>query len=56
MFHPGKLAADSSGHIGYILKDRVANLDEFSGIVRGIAEGKSVIDQTVVKDLSESNK
>jgi DNA-binding NarL/FixJ family response regulator len=47
----GKLIADSSGYIGYVLKDRVANLDEFSCLMNDIVEGKSVIDQTVVKDL-----
>ncbi|MBV9012842.1 MAG: response regulator transcription factor [Pseudonocardiales bacterium] len=47
----GKLIADSPGYIGYILKDRVANFDEFFRFTRDIIEGKSVIDQTVVKDL-----
>lgn len=47
----GKLIADSSGYIGYVLKDRVANLDEFSRLMNDIVEGKSIIDQTVIKDL-----
>jgi DNA-binding NarL/FixJ family response regulator len=47
----GKLIADSSGYIGYVLKDRVASLDEFSRLMSDIVEGKSVIDQTLVKNL-----
>jgi DNA-binding NarL/FixJ family response regulator len=47
----GKLIADSPGYIGYILKDRVANLDEFFRLINDITEGKSAIDPTVIKGL-----
>jgi len=44
------LAGDSSG-IGYLLKDRVANVDELVDAVQRVAEGGTVVDPTVVAAL-----
>jgi DNA-binding NarL/FixJ family response regulator len=46
-----RLVADGSGGMGYLLKDRVDDLDEFSGAVRRIAKGGSAIDPEVVAQL-----
>jgi DNA-binding NarL/FixJ family response regulator len=43
-----RLVADGAGGIGYLLKDRVEDLDEFGDAVRRIARGGSVIDPEVV--------
>ena len=40
-----------SGHVGYLLKDRVADVGEFVDSVRRIGEGGSVIDPEVVSRL-----
>ena len=45
------LLADSAEGVGYLLKDRVADLDEFRGAVRRVAEGGSALDPTVVSQL-----
>jgi DNA-binding NarL/FixJ family response regulator len=37
--------------IGYLLKDRVSDLDELAGSVRRVADGGSVLDPTVVSRL-----
>ena len=39
-----RLVSDGSGGVGYLLKDRVDDLDEFADAVRRIAKGGSVID------------
>jgi DNA-binding NarL/FixJ family response regulator/class 3 adenylate cyclase len=49
-FAMGLFATISRG-IGYLLKDRVANVGEFAAAVRRIAEGGSVLDPAVVADL-----
>lgn len=46
-----QLVADGSGGMGYLLKDRVDDLDEFADSVRRIARGGSVIDPEVVAQL-----
>jgi DNA-binding NarL/FixJ family response regulator len=38
------LLNDSDGRSGYLLKDRVADLDELAGAIRRIARGGVVID------------
>jgi DNA-binding NarL/FixJ family response regulator len=45
------LLADSAEGVGYLLKDRVSDLDEFRGAVRRVAEGGSALDPTVVSQL-----
>jgi DNA-binding NarL/FixJ family response regulator len=44
------LAADTRG-IGYLLKDRVADVDEFLDAVRRVADGGTVLDPEVVRQL-----
>jgi len=46
-----RLLADGAGGMGYLLKDRVEDLDEFADAVRRIAKGGSVIDPEVVAQL-----
>ena len=45
------LIGDSAAGVGYLLKDRVADLSEFSGAVRRVAEGGSALDPAVVSEL-----
>jgi DNA-binding NarL/FixJ family response regulator len=46
-----RLVADGAGGVGYLLKDRVDDLDDFADAVRRIAKGGSVIDPEVVAQL-----
>jgi DNA-binding NarL/FixJ family response regulator len=46
-----KLFADSAEGMGYLLKDRVSDLDEFAAAVRRVAQGDSAIDPTIVSQL-----
>ncbi|HET9012414.1 MAG TPA: response regulator transcription factor, partial [Gemmatimonadaceae bacterium] len=46
-----KLLADSAEGAGYLLKDRVSDVDEFIGAVRRVAAGGSAIDPTIVSTL-----
>ena len=46
-----RLVADGAGGVGYLLKDRVEDLDDFSDAIRRIARGGSVIDPEVVAQL-----
>jgi DNA-binding NarL/FixJ family response regulator len=46
-----RLVADGAGGIGYLLKDRVEDLEDFASAVRRIANGGSVIDPEVVAQL-----
>ncbi len=46
-----RLVADGEGGMGYLLKDRVEDLDELSDAIRRIARGGSVIDPEVVAQL-----
>jgi DNA-binding NarL/FixJ family response regulator len=46
-----RLVADGAGGVGYLLKDRVNDLDDFAEAVRRIARGGSVIDPEVVGQL-----
>ena len=45
------LPFDASGGIGYLLKDRVADIGELADAVRRIAAGGTVVDPTVVAGL-----
>jgi DNA-binding NarL/FixJ family response regulator len=45
------LLNDSEGRSGYLLKDRVADLDELTDAIRRIARGGVVIDPAVVTEL-----
>jgi DNA-binding NarL/FixJ family response regulator len=45
------LVADGSGRVGYLLKDRIEDLEDFADAIRRIARGGSVIDPEVVAQL-----
>jgi DNA-binding NarL/FixJ family response regulator/class 3 adenylate cyclase len=49
--HAMNLLAESPAGIGYILKDRVANVADFADAVRRVSRGQSVIDPDVVGQL-----
>jgi DNA-binding NarL/FixJ family response regulator len=49
--YAAELLADGSGGVGYLLKDRVANPDEFVAAVRRVAEGGTALDPEVVAQL-----
>ena len=46
-----ELLADSAEGVGYLLKDRVADIDQFASAVRRVSEGGSVLDPDVVSQL-----
>jgi len=46
-----ELIADSAEGIGYLLKDRIADLTEFAAAVRRVAEGGSALDPEIVARL-----
>jgi DNA-binding NarL/FixJ family response regulator/class 3 adenylate cyclase len=46
-----ELLSDSAESVGYLLKDRVADIEEFAAAVRRVAEGGSALDPTVVSQL-----
>ncbi|WP_405064380.1 response regulator transcription factor [Kribbella sp. NBC_01505] len=46
-----ELLSDSTEGVGYLLKDRVAKLDELATSIRTVANGGSVLDPTVVTQL-----
>jgi DNA-binding NarL/FixJ family response regulator len=46
-----RLVSDGAGGVGYLLKDRVTDLDDFAEAIRRIARGGSVIDPAVVAVL-----
>jgi DNA-binding NarL/FixJ family response regulator len=46
-----ELLADSAEGVGYLLKDRVSDVNEFCAAVKRVAEGGSALDPTVVSQL-----
>jgi DNA-binding NarL/FixJ family response regulator/class 3 adenylate cyclase len=46
-----ELLADNAEGVGYLLKDRVSDLDEFAAAVRRVAEGGSALDPALVTQL-----
>jgi DNA-binding NarL/FixJ family response regulator len=46
-----ELVADNAEGVGYLLKDRVADVDAFVGAVRRVGEGGSALDPEVVSRL-----
>ena len=46
-----RLLADSAAGIGYLLKDRVTNFEDFTAALRRVAHGGSVLDPKVVSQL-----
>ncbi len=51
-----ELLADSAQGLGYLLKDRIADVDEFTAAVRRVAEGGSALDPLVVAELVGRNR
>lgn len=49
--HAIDLLGDGSGGTGYLLKDRVSDLEEFRDAVRRVGEGGSAIDPEVIAQL-----
>ena len=45
------LLSESTEGVGYLLKDRVSDIDEFAASVRRVAEGGSALDPAVVSEL-----
>lgn len=50
-----ELLADGAGAIGYLLKDRVLNSDQFIDAVRRVATGGTAMDPEVISKLLASN-
>ena len=46
-----KLLADSAEGVGYLLKDRISDVDEFVAAVRRVAAGGSAVDPIIVSTL-----
>jgi DNA-binding NarL/FixJ family response regulator len=46
-----KLLAESADGVGYLLKDRITDVDEFVAAVRRVGDGGSALDPTIVSTL-----
>ena len=46
-----KLLADSAEGVGYLLKDRISDVDDFLAAVRRVADGGSALDPLIVSAL-----
>jgi DNA-binding NarL/FixJ family response regulator len=46
-----KLLADSAEGVGYLLKDRISDVNDFVGALRRVAEGGSALDPIIVSTL-----
>jgi DNA-binding NarL/FixJ family response regulator len=51
-----ELLASGDGGTGYLLKDRVSDIDEFLGAVQRVADGGTAIDPLVVTQLMRRNR
>ena len=51
-----ELLAESAQGLGYLLKDRVADVEEFTAAVHRVAEGGSALDPLVVTELVGRNR
>jgi len=49
--YAAELLSDGGGGVGYLLKDRVADVREFAAAVRRVAEGGTAMDPEVVSQL-----
>jgi len=49
--YAAELLSDSAEGLGYLLKDRIADVDEFTAAVRRVSEGGSALDPVVVAEL-----
>ena len=48
---PLELVGDAAGGVGYLLKDRVADVERFVDAVKRVADGGSALDPEVVSQL-----
>ncbi|QWF21615.1 response regulator transcription factor [Nocardioides sp. LMS-CY] len=51
-----ELLATGDGGVGYLLKDRVGDLDDFLGAVQAVAAGGTALDPLVVRQLMGRNR
>jgi DNA-binding NarL/FixJ family response regulator len=51
-----RLLAESPERLGYVLKDRVANVAEFTGTLERVAEGGSALDPQIVSQLLSAER
>ncbi|HEY1368803.1 MAG TPA: response regulator [Gaiellaceae bacterium] len=54
--YASELLSDSAEGLGYLLKDRVSDVAEFTAAVRRVAEGGSALDPLVVAELVGRNR
>jgi DNA-binding NarL/FixJ family response regulator len=54
--YANELLADGRGGIGYLLKDRIMDVDEFIDAVRRVANGGTALDPEVVSQLLKRRK
>jgi DNA-binding NarL/FixJ family response regulator len=55
--YAGKLLASGSGRsVGYLLKDRIGDVAEFAGQLYRVAEGATVVDPEVVRQLMQHRR
>ncbi|GAB3083168.1 response regulator transcription factor [Micromonospora schwarzwaldensis] len=55
--YAGELLASGSGRsIGYLLKDRIGDVAEFAGQLRRVADGATVVDPEVVRQLMQRRR
>jgi DNA-binding NarL/FixJ family response regulator len=51
-----RLLAESPERLGYVLKDRVANVEEFAGTLDRVADGGSALDPQIVSQLLSAER
>jgi DNA-binding NarL/FixJ family response regulator/class 3 adenylate cyclase len=51
-----ELLAESAEGVGYLLKDRVSDIEEFAAAIRRVAEGGSALDPALVTQLVERRR
>ena len=51
-----RVLAESPAGLGYLLKDRVTDIEEFAGALRRVAAGGSALDPAVVAGLLETRR
>lgn len=54
--HTARLIEDNPSGIGYLLKDRVADVDEFADALERVASGGAALDPEVVSQLVRSSR
>lgn len=49
-----KLITDRAAHVGYLLKDRIVDVDTLTDALRRVCAGESVVDPALVEELLET--